>query len=231
LTAAAACGATVRAEFTAGSQIPDFSLPTPDGKTLELGREAGTLRLTRNGASTSPRVLAIHLLQPDCLQCRAQLRALQSLHERFGEQGLAIIGVSHRGDDKALAELAKELGLGFPVAVGAGSTLAKEFAAGDSLALVDSGGMVRFAQVGYGVGDEKLWIEGIESMLAGKLPAKTGVDRERLAVGDPFPAVVLPSLGSGKTMELTGKGETLVFRDDAGKEARPKAAVGFFSRY
>jgi hypothetical protein len=142
-----------------------------------------------------------------------------------------MLGVSHRGDDKVLAALGSELGITFPLLVGAGSPLAKAFAAGDTFALIDAKGVVRFAQVGYGAGDEDTWAENVEAMLADQPPAKEGVDREPLRVGDRFPAVALPSLRSGKAMALIGKGDALVFRGEDGKEARPKAAVGFFSRY
>lgn len=220
-----------RAEFTVGSEIPALSLRAPDGKTVGLERVAGELQLTRDGKSEKPKLLAIHLLQPDCLQCRAQLKALQALHERFGGRGLVVLGVSHRGDEKALGELGNDLHLTFPIAMGTGSEFAKKLAAGDSFGLIDGKGVVRFAQVGYGAGDENTWAENVELMLADKPPAKEGVDRERLKVGDSFPAVVLPSLKNGKSMQLVGEGGKLVFRDDEGKETRPKAAVGFFSRY
>jgi hypothetical protein len=109
--------------------------------------------------------------------------------------------------------------------------LAKQFAAGDTFGLIDRTGVVRFAQVGYGGGDETVWAENIDLMLADKPPAAEGIDRERLKVGDPFPAVVLPSLQSSKPMELVGKGDKLTFRDDEGKESQPKGAIFFFSRY
>jgi len=99
-----------RAEFTVGASIPAFSLQTPDGKTVALERASGAIQISRNGQSEKPKVLAIHLLQPDCLQCRAQLKALQTLHERFGPQGLIILGISHRGDKSALADTPKAPG-------------------------------------------------------------------------------------------------------------------------
>lgn len=224
-------GGAAAAEFAVGSKLPAFSLQTPDGKTAVLEHGAEGIQLSVDGKAERPKALAIHLLQPDCLQCRAQLKALQSLHARFAPRGLAVVGVSHRGDERALAELARELDIKFPMLHGAGSELAKQFAAGDTFGLVDRQGVVRFAQVGYGVGDEKTWTENVERLLAGEPVAKEGVDRERLKAGDPFPAIVLPDLRSGKPMELVGKDGKLLFRGADGKETRPKGAVGFFSRY
>ena len=79
--------------------------------------------------------------------------------------------------------------------------------------------------------DRLLLGDAIESMLAGNEPDKSGVDRERLAVGDSFPAVILPDQRTGKPMELAARGDRLVFRDHTGTETPIAGAVGFFSRY
>lgn len=91
--------------------------------------------------------------------------------------------------------------------------------------------MIRFAQVGFGKGDEELWAQALEELLAGKPVTQSGVKRERLAVGDRLPAIELPCLRTGKPMALIGKDGRLTFRDETGKESSPRAAVGFFSRY
>ena len=119
----------------------------------------------------------------------------------------------------------------FPLLLGTGSALAKQFAAGDTIGFADSRGIVRFAQVGYGQGDEKIWRENIELMVAGKPPKSATIARERLRVGDRLPVVELPSLFSGKPMALTGEGGRLTYRDEAGRVLYPKAAMGMFSRY
>lgn len=221
----------VRAEFTVGSEVPAFSLQTPDGKTVSLERRSGEAQLTSDGKSEKPKLLAVHLLQPDCLQCRAQLKSLEQVHKRFVEKGLVVLGISHREDAKALAAMGAELKISFPLLVGGGSDLAKQFAAGDTFGLIDAKGIIRFAQVGYGAGDEKVWAEAVEQMLAGKAPTADGVDRERLKVGDSFPAITLPSLRTDKPMALVGKGGRLVFRSEDGKETRPLGTIFFFSRY
>lgn len=222
---------TARAEFTVGSKVPAFSLQTPDGKNIRLELSSGEAQLTREGKSEKPKLLAIHLLQPDCLQCRAQLKALEEVHKRFSSKGLVVLGISHREDAKALAAMGKELKITFPLLVGTASEIAKKFAAGDTFGLIDHAGVVRFAQVGYGAGDEKVWTESIDALLDGKPPEKETIDRERLKAGDPFPAIVLPSLHTGKSMELVGADGKLVFRDSDDKETRPKGVLFFFSRY
>ncbi|HWL94880.1 MAG TPA: redoxin domain-containing protein [Phycisphaerae bacterium] len=223
--------AEARAEFTISATVPDFKLRSTGSVDFSFTKESGAIELTRGGQQYRPKLLAIHLLQPDCLQCRAQLKALEQIHRRFAEKGLALLGISHRDDEKALAALGTELNLTFPLLMGTGSHLASKFAAGDTFGLIDGKGVVRFAQVGYGAGDEKVWIENIEAMLAGKPPVNETIEREPLRVGDSFPAIVLLSLAKGKPMELVGADGKLVFRGEDGKELRPKSVLFFFSRY
>jgi len=90
---------------------------------------------------------------------------------------------------------------------------------------------VRFVQVGYGAGDEKVWGQDVERLLAGKPVTQETIARKRLRVGDSLPRIELPSVATGKPIALTGEGGRLTFRDAAGKSSHPRAAVGFFSRY
>ena len=220
-----------RGEFTVGDGIAAFSLPAADGQMVALERADDKLTLMRGDEKTPLNVLAIHLLQPDCLQCHAQLKALQKLHESHGSRGLTILGISHREDMAALQRLRDDLKITFPLLHGTGSELARQFAAGDTFALVDATGVIRFAQVGFGAGDDDAWRAAADEMLAGKPPTKSTIDRERLKPGDSFPAVKLPALVSDKPMEMAGRNGRLVFIGEDGKEARPMAAIGFFSRY
>jgi hypothetical protein len=126
--------------------------------------------------------------------------------------------------------LAKQLKVTFPLLVGKGWALAKEFAAGDSLAITDGKGVVRSAQVGFRPGDEKVWQDDIEQLLAGKSVAKETVECKALHVDDRLPLIELPSVTTGKTIALTGEGGRLTYRNEEGEVCHPKAAVGFFSR-
>jgi hypothetical protein len=206
-------------------------MKTADGRVVEVQRANSVLTVQIGDERVQPKALVIHLLQPDCLQCRAQLQALKPLAERFRERGVVTLGIAHRGTPEAARELGKQLSLPFPIAMGVDSAIAKQFAAGDTLGIADAQGVVGFAQVGYGERDAKLWEQALGELLAGRPVTKTGVDRERLAVGDRLPAIHVASLRTGKPMTLAGEGDRLVFRDDDGKESHPKAAIGMFSRY
>lgn len=231
LAVAGALSAPAQGEFTVGAEVPPISLKTTDGKPVEIRRADGVLTVQVGEERVQPKALVIHLLQPDCPQCRAQLQGLKPLAARFRERGVLTLGIAHRGTPETATALAKELNPGFPIALGVDSEIAKQFAAGDTLGIADAKGVVRFAQVGFGEGDQKLWDQALDDLVAGKAVTKAGVDRERLAVGDSMPAIKLPSLRNDKPMSLVGEAGRLVFRDDSGKESRPKAVIFFFSRY
>jgi peroxiredoxin len=218
------------AEFKAGQVIPDFSLSTPEGTILSLKSQKGQATITYDRKVTTPAITVIHLFQPDCFQCQTQMRALEALHQEFNKKNVMVIGIAHRGDGPAVSALARHLQITFPLLVGTGSPLAHQFAAGDTLAIADKQATVRFAQVGYGKGDESIWREGIRLLLDGKPPSQTTVPREGLKVGDPLPAIELPSLQTDKLIALTGEDGRLAFRDEQGKVVKPKVAIGMFSR-
>jgi len=222
---------TVRAEFKLKAAVPEFSLRTADGSTFSVQPKRGQVLVTHGEKQLEPKVLVLHLFQPDCLQCQAQMKELEKVYQDFSKDGLLVVGIAHRGDAEAAGAIAKQLKVTFPVLVGTGSELVKQFAAGDSLAIADRAGVIRFAQVGYGAGDEKVWREDVEQLLAGKPVAQDTIARKRLQVGDRLPVIELPSVTTGKTIALSGEGGRLTFRDEDGKVSHPKAAVGFFSRY
>ena len=231
LTAALALTDPARAEFKPGDVLPQFSLEASDGSTFSLSEEDGRLVAKLGAKLVEPQVMLVHLFQPDCLQCQAQLQVLEALHHEFAGQRVLVVGIAHRGDLDAIREVGHRLNITFPLLAGTGSAVAKQFAAGDTMAITDSRGVVQFAQVGYGQGDEKVWRESISLLLAGKPLSTKTIPRERLQVGDRLPLIELPSLMTGKTVALTGEGGRLTYRDEAGRIRHPKAAVGMFSRY
>jgi hypothetical protein len=219
------------AEFTVGAVLPEFSLSSADGSSFSLTKQGDRILLKSDGKTIAPKVLVVHLFQPDCLQCQAQLQGLEELRRGSPGPEVFIVGVAHRGDLNAVRAVARQLKVAFPLLLGTGSTLAKQSAAGDTLGISDGRGTVRFAQVGYGQGDERVWRENIELLVADKPLKTTTVSRERLRVGDRLPKIELPSLISGKPLALTGTDGRLTYRDETERVLHPKAAVGMFSRY
>jgi peroxiredoxin len=72
--------------------VPDFELPTVDGKITKL-------------ADFSGKVLLLNFWATWCPYCRAERASLQALHEKYKDQGLAIIAISI---DRAGIEVVKQ---------------------------------------------------------------------------------------------------------------------------
>jgi len=217
--------------------LADFSFKAADGTTVSVQRQQDRLLLNQGQTKTQPKALVVHVFQPDCPQCQAEMKALEALAKDYGGKGVTVLGVAHRGDAEAVKSVGQQLGITYPLLTGTGSEFAKKFAAGDALAITDGTGVVRFQQVGYsagdkaGAGDEKVWRRDLDDLLAGKPMAQDTIERERLKVGDRIFAVRLDSLMTGKPMSLALEDGRLAFRDDAGRVLHPKVVVGMFSRY
>jgi thiol-disulfide isomerase/thioredoxin len=76
-----------------------------------------------------------------CGACVAKLPAVQALHDKYADRGLAVVGVHSSQDAETCADYVKEHNLTFPVAVDSGNT-AEAFAIGawPSYFLVDRSG-------------------------------------------------------------------------------------------
>jgi peroxiredoxin len=213
-------------------KLPDFLLKTVDGASFTLKYDQGQVVVEQNKESSKPKALFFHFFQSDCNLCMAEMKALEALHQEVAKQGALIVGVAHRHDEAAVRGIREKLKITYPLLLGRGSELASQFSRGDASILVDGQGMVRTSQVSYKEGEEKVWKENMERLLAEKDLSPAAAKREKpLEAGDKFPAVKLSSLVGGKGMSLAVEDGKLTFRDEEGRVTHPKAAVGFFSRY
>lgn len=222
-----ACG-PASAQISTGKVLPTLKAEDIDGTKIEIAADSGRLSVRRGSATEHPRALAVHLFQPDCLQCQAQLKALDSVHAEYAQRGVLVIGIAYRGSLEAAKAVRRELGL--KLTVGAASGL-DSLGAGDASAITDGKGIVRFAQAGFGEGDQKLWREVLDAVLAGRPSPHETVSRKRLQTNDRFPSISLPSLRTGRPMSLSGAGGQLVFKSEDGATTKPSAVLFFFSRY
>ncbi|NJN43647.1 MAG: TlpA family protein disulfide reductase [Anaerolineae bacterium] len=87
-----------------GFAAPDFTLSTPAGEVVTLSDLQG-------------RPVIINLWASWCGPCRAEMPALQRVHEAYQDQGLVILAVNATYQDSQSAALAfvAEHGLTFPV--------------------------------------------------------------------------------------------------------------------
>ena len=125
-------------------------IPSLEGATCWLGGGPVTAEQLHG------RPTLIHIWSSACSECREQFAALRKWEERFGPQGLRIVGVHARSspeqrDEDAIA-LVREAGLEHPIAIDApGAPITQRFHAHfvPSYYLFDAEGRLRHRQAGY----------------------------------------------------------------------------------
>lgn len=90
------------AALATGARAPEFELRTLDGKKFSLGEELG------RGA------VVLAFFKVSCPTCQYALPFLERLHKAYGQQGVALVGVS-QNDAKDTAAFVREFGVTFPV--------------------------------------------------------------------------------------------------------------------
>ena len=87
-----------------GFSAPDFTLQTLDGEEVTLSEFNG-------------QIVLINLWASWCGPCRAEMPALQNIHQKYKDQGVVILAVNVTyQDDIASAEtFVNELGITFPI--------------------------------------------------------------------------------------------------------------------
>jgi peroxiredoxin len=85
-----------------GEAAPGFALPRLDGDTIDLTAMRGD-------------VVLLNIWATWCPPCREEMPGLQTLHERYGQRGLRVVGVSidNRGAEDAIRGFAADHGLTF----------------------------------------------------------------------------------------------------------------------
>lgn len=85
-----------------GSVAPDFTLETLDGQTINLSDLHG-------------QVVLINFWATWCLPCREEMPAIQSVYDRYRDQGFTVLAVNLLETDVEVTEFTSELALTFPI--------------------------------------------------------------------------------------------------------------------
>lgn len=135
----AACDAGPDGPPRAGDRAPDYDAATLDGDRVSLADLEG-----------SP--LLLNFWATWCTPCRTETPFLQSLHERYGEAGLRVVGVSmdSRGSVEEIRRFADEFGVTYRILHDPAQAGMDRFAIVGLPAtfVLDSDGRIRFARIG-----------------------------------------------------------------------------------
>jgi cytochrome c biogenesis protein CcmG, thiol:disulfide interchange protein DsbE len=92
-------------KVTAGALAPDFSLPRLTGGKLELSAYRG-------------RVVLLDFWATWCDPCREEIPRFVDLQNKYGSQGLQIIGVSMDDDPAPVRDFYQRFNMNYPVVMG-----------------------------------------------------------------------------------------------------------------
>lgn len=90
-----------------GAQAPSLAIdaappPTLDGQTIDLAALRG-------------KVVWLNFWTTSCVPCRTEMPAMQELAERYGGEGLRVIGIDVGEGSDSVREFVDELGVGYPI--------------------------------------------------------------------------------------------------------------------
>ena len=137
-----------------GTVAPDFTLKSSNGKNLRLSEHRGE-------------VVMINFWATWCGPCREEMPLLNRLHEKYRKAGFTLLGVNVDDKPQAAKDMARQLGIGFPVLFDSDKQLSRRYDidAMPSTLLIDRDGKVRYIHRGYRPGDETRYEEKIKELL------------------------------------------------------------------
>jgi len=133
-----ALAASQEAAPRVGYRAPDFTLPTLDGRPVNLRALEG-------------RVVLINFWASWCPPCREEMPALQSVYAQHKpEHGLEILAVNQMEDPVIVVTFAELLGLTFPIPLDSDGAVSQRYQVRGipTTFLVDRGGVIRDIVIG-----------------------------------------------------------------------------------
>ncbi|MDA8432858.1 MAG: TlpA disulfide reductase family protein [Nitrospiraceae bacterium] len=121
-----------------GSAAPSFGLADANGKKIRPEDLGG-------------KVLLLNFWAPWCASCRIELPALESLHRKYRDAGLLVIGISEDASETAVRKVARKSGLSYLMLIDKGGKVADAFRVSGlpTTFIVDRAGIVRYRHAGF----------------------------------------------------------------------------------
>ena len=142
------------AAVSASSPAPDFTLRAAEGPNVRLGEQRG-------------RVVLVNFWATWCGPCRQEMPHLNRLYEKYRSSGFTLLGVNIDEDPRAAIELARKLGVTFPVLLDTDKKVSRlyDMSAMPATIVIDRDGRVRHLHRGYRDGYEKTYEQQIRDLL------------------------------------------------------------------
>lgn len=139
---------------TASSAAPDFTLRSTGGLNQRLQEQRG-------------RVVMINFWATWCGPCRQEMPQLNKLNDKYRSAGFVLLGVNVDEDASQAADLARKLGITFPVLLDTDKKVSRlyDISTMPSTLLIDRDGRVRYVHHGYRAGYEDLYDKQIRELL------------------------------------------------------------------
>jgi len=146
--------ATFAWSATASGPAPGFTLKSREGKDISL-------------ASFKGQVVLLNFWATWCGPCREEMPQLNRLYEKYRASGFVLLGVNVDDDTSKAAEVAKKLGLTFPVLLDTDKKVSKlyDLSTMPSTVIIDRDGKVRYVHRGYLAGYEDSYEKQIRELL------------------------------------------------------------------
>lgn len=138
----------------AGQAAPDFTLKSASGQNLRLRELRGE-------------VVLINFWATWCGPCRQEMPLLNKIHEQYRKAGFTLLGVNIDDDPAAARDMARKLGVAFPVLLDTDKRVSKLYDVDTMPAtlLVDRNGKVRYVHRGYRPGLEVTYQNQVRELL------------------------------------------------------------------
>ncbi|HWG69562.1 MAG TPA: TlpA disulfide reductase family protein [Steroidobacteraceae bacterium] len=137
-----------------GREAPDFVLKGMDGRNLRMSEFRGQVVLVNFWARWAG-------------DSRREMAALDRINTTYSRAGLVVLGVSVDEDLGRAREFAAAMKVSYPILFDTGSDIGRDYLLQKMpmTILVDRAGVVRYSNVGFKRGDERVYLDHIRELL------------------------------------------------------------------
>ncbi|MGE3180041.1 MAG: redoxin domain-containing protein [Phycisphaerae bacterium] len=142
-----------------GWKVPDWTLRTPDGETVQLSKQRG-------------RAVVLDFWAVWCAPCKKAMPGIQQIHKDFSDKPVDVYGISTWPRDTDPVAYMKDRGFTYGLLLD-GDDVAEDYRVGGIPALYVIDGFGRVAFVGYGAGHDDNIRTAVEDSLHRSTPVPT----------------------------------------------------------